>query len=160
MKFLLQIIIILALIVFQVSVYPYFHIYNAFPNLILVIILIISILKGYKQGLLWIIFGGFLLDIYSYNNPVGISILALLLIAYLSAKLSQNIFQKNSIYSIIIIGIEGTLIYQLLIVLTLAVIGVEFQFGFFQVLFQVIYNLIILIPLFWLIKKVSFNALS
>ncbi len=153
MKFLIQIIIIIALIIIQSSLYPYLQVYNAFPNLILILVLIIAISKGYKQGLIWIILGGFLLDVYSYHNLIGISILALLLIAYLASKLAQNIFKKTSIYALISIGIGASLTYQILLSSILLITGIEFQFSFAQIFFQVIYNLIILIPFFYLIKK-------
>jgi len=151
-KFVLSIIIIFLLIIFQVSLYPYFKIHNAFPNLVLILILILSILKGYKKTLIWVIFGGFLLDIFSFNNPIGASILGLFLVSYLAYFFSQNIFKKTSIFSVILFAIGGTLIYRLFLILVLLIAGINFQFTFIQLISQVVYNLVLIIPLFYLLK--------
>lgn len=154
-KFILSIIIIFFLVIFQSSLYSYLEIYNAFPNLILVLVLILSILKGCKKSLVWVIFGGFLLDVHSFDNPVGTSILGLFLVSYLAYFFSQNIFKKTSIFSVIIIGIGGTLIYRLMLILVLLIAGISFQFSFIQLISQMVYNTAILIPLFYLIKYFS-----
>lgn len=153
MKFVLSIIIIFLLILLQSSLYPYLKIYNAFPNLILILTLILSILGGYKKSLIWVIFGGLLLDIYSFNNPIGISILGLFLISYLAYFFRQNIFKKADILLMISVGVGGTLIYGLFLMSALLIVGVNFRFTITQLISQIIYNLIIFIPLFFLIKK-------
>lgn len=152
MKFVLSLIIIFFLIILQSSLYPYLKVNNAFPNLILILVLILSILKGYKKSLVWIIFGGFLLDVFSFNNPIGTSILSLLLVSYLAYFFSQNIFKKTSIFSIILIGIGGTLIYRVILILILLITGTSLQFTFSQLISQVIYNSAIMVPLFYLLK--------
>lgn len=160
MRFLLSIIIIFFLVILQSSLYFHLEVNDAFPNLILILVLIISILRGYKKNLVWIIVGGFLLDVYSFNNPIGTSILGLFLVSYLAYFFSQNIFKKTSIFSVILIGIGGTLIYKLFLTLVLLIAGTSFQpassaggFAFIQLISQIIYNLVILTPLFYLIKK-------
>lgn len=155
MKILLSIIITFLLIILQSSFYPYLNIYDAFPNLILILILILSILYGYKENLAWIIIGGFFLDVFSFNNPIGTSILCLLLVGYLVDFFSKNIFKKSNILSIIIIGIGGTLIYRFLLISILLITGNNFQFGFIQIISQMAYNLAVLIPLFYLIRNIT-----
>ncbi len=155
MKVLLSIIIIFFLVIFQSSLYSYLEIYDAFPNLILVLILILSILKGYKKNLVWIIFGGFLLDVHSFDNPIGTSILGLFLISYLAYFFSQNIFKKTSVFSIILIGIGGTLIYRIFLILVLLIAGISFQFSFVQLISQAVYNTAVLIPFFYFLKHFS-----
>ncbi len=155
MKFILSLIIIFLLVIFQASLYPYFKVYNAFPNLVFILVLVLSILQGYKKSLVWIIFGGFFLDIYSFNNPIGTSILGLFLVSYLAYFFSQNIFKKTSIFSIILIGIGGTLVYRFFLIIVLLIAGASFQLSFIQLVSQIIYNLIILIPLFYLIKRLK-----
>lgn len=155
MKYILSLIIIFLLIIFQAALAPYLKIYSAFPNLILILVLVLSILQGYKKTLIWIIFGGLLLDIYSFNNPIGTSILGLLLVGYLAHFFSQNIFKKTSVFSVILIGLGGTLIYRIVLILILLIASINFQFSFVQLISQIVYNLVILIPLFYLIKKVT-----
>jgi len=165
MKIFLSIIIIFFLIIVQSSLYPYLEIYNTFPNLILILVLIISILRGKKKALIWIIFGGFLLDIFSLNNPIGTSIIALFLVSCLICFFSQNILKKANIFSVILFGISGTLIYRLFLMLVLLIAGLNFQpalsidgFNFVQLFFQIIYNTVILIPLFYLFKRKKWQS--
>jgi len=158
MKFILSLIIIFILVILQSCLYPYLEIKDAFPNLILIIVLILSILRPYKKNLVWIIAGGFFLDIFSFNNPIGISILGLLLIGYLANFLSHTIFKKPSIFSAILIGIGGILIYRFILILTLLITGTSFQLSFSRIIFQFIYNLIILAPLFYLVKRFKKNV--
>jgi len=153
MKLVLSLIIIFLLIILQSSFYPHLAINGAFPNFILILALISSILRSYKKSLIWIIFGGFLLDIYSFNNFIGTSILGLFLVSYLTHFFSQSILKKTSVFSIILIGIGGTLIYRLFLLLVLTIAGLDLQFTFLQLISQVIYNLVILVPLFYLSKR-------
>lgn len=152
MKILLAIIISFFLVVLQASLYPYLNISGAFPNLILILVLILSFLQGYKKSLAWIFCGGFFLDIFSFANPIGISILSLFVVGYLVHFFSQNIFKKTSIYSIILIGVTGTLIYRIFLILILAIASINFQITFTQLLSQIVYNTVILLPLFYLIR--------
>ena len=155
MKFVLSIIIIFLLVILQSSFYPFLEIYHAFPNLILILVLILSILKGCKKSLVWIIFGGFLLDVHSFDNLIGTSILGLFLVSYLAYFFSQNIFKKTGIFSVILIGIGGTLIYRLILILVLLIAGISFQFSFIQLISQIVYNTAVLIPFFYFLKHLS-----
>ncbi len=153
MKFIISTIIIFLLIIIQFSLAPYLEIYSAFPNLILIQVIILSVLKEWKKNWLWIVWGGFLLDVFSFNNPIGASIFGLVVVSYLISLLVYGLFKKTSIFSIIIVAIFGTLLYKFLIYLILLIGNVSFQFGLKQLFFQVLYNVIILIPSFYLIKR-------
>ncbi len=153
MKFILSLIIIFLLVILQSSLYPHLKIYNAFPNIILIMVLILSVLKGYKESLMWIIFGGFLLDVFSFNNPIGTSILGLFIVGYLANFFSQNIFKKTSVFLIILAGIGGSLIYGFFLISALLIAKTNPQISFNQAISQIVYNTVILIPLFYLTKR-------
>jgi len=153
MKFILSLVIIFILIILQSSLYPYLAIYGAFPNLILIMVVILSTLRDYKKNLIWVMFGGLFLDIFSFNNFLGISIVGLFLISYLIHFLSQTTFRKTGIPPVILFGISATLIYKFFLILVFLIAKSSFELSFSQVLSQIIYNTILLIPLFYLIKK-------
>lgn len=153
MKFIFSVIIIFFLIIIQSSLYPYLQINNAFPDLILIVVLTLSILQGYKKHIVWPLIGGFFLDIFSFKNPIGASILGLLIVSCLSYFLSQNLFKKSSPISIIIIGTGGILFYRFFIDLILLISGTNFQFSLIQLTTQIAYDVVVLVPLFYLIKK-------
>jgi len=156
MKFILSIVIIFILIILQWSLFPYLAVYGAFPNLILIVVVILSILRGYKKNLIWVMFGGLFLDIFSFNNLLGVSIAGLFLISYLIYFLSQTTLRKTNIFSIILFGIGATLIYKFFLILVFLITKSSFELSFSQTLAQIIYNLVLLIPLFYLIKKREF----
>lgn len=153
MKFILSIIIIFILVILQSSLYPYLAICGAFPSLILILVIILSILKGYKKSLIWVIFGGFFSDVFSFINPIGVSIVILFLISYLTYFLSRNVFKKTNVFSVILLGIGTALIYKFFLILVFLITGASFQLSFIQTIFQIVYNLFLLIPLFYLIKR-------
>ena len=157
-KIILALIISFILILLQSSLCPYLGICNAFPNLILLLILVSSISQGHKKTLVWVIFGGFFLDVFSFNNPIGTSILVLFLISYLVSFLSQNIFKRASIFSMILFGIGGTLIYRFLLILILLITGLDFQLSFSQLISQIVYNTALLIPLFYSLKRIKWQS--
>src|SRR4030042_1047061 len=87
----------------QIGISPHLTIFGAFPNLVLLSILSLSIIRGWKKTLPWTIIGGLFLDFYSLYDILGISIIALLVVSYLVYFLSQNIFKKTTVFSIILI---------------------------------------------------------
>ena len=153
MKFILSIVIIFILIILQWSLFPYLAVYGAFPNLILIMVVILSILRGYKKNLIWVMFGGLFLDIFSFNNLLGVSIAGLFLISYLIYFLSQTTFRKTSVFPVILFGIGATLVYKFFLILVFLITKTSFELSFSQTLSQIIYNTVLLIPLFYLIKK-------
>jgi len=153
MKIIISFATIFLLIIVQSSVFGHLEICNAYPNLILILVLALSVSKDWKNNWIWIIFGGFMLDIFSFNNPIGISILGLFLINYLANFFSHNIFKKTNVFFVILIGIGGTLIYRIVLVLTFLILGITFELSLIQISFQLVYNIVILVPTFYLIKK-------
>jgi len=153
MKTIISFATIFLLIIVQSSVFRHLEICNAYPNLILILVLALSVSKDWKNNWIWIIFGGFMLDIFSFNNPIGISILGLFLISYLANFFSHNIFKKTNVFFVILIGIGGTLIYRIVLVLTFLILGITFELSLIQISFQLVYNIIVLVPMFYLIKK-------
>lgn len=85
-------------------------------NLILVLIVSITLVRGYHQGLVWTLVAGGLMDLYS-GFPFGTITLALLLSIILGHHLFKNFLTNRSLYSLTLIIIGATLSYNLLIAL-------------------------------------------
>lgn len=153
MKILISVIFIILSVFIQSSFFPYLQVFNAFPNLILIAVLIISLLKNYKESLVWVFLGGWFLDVYSFNNPLGTSILSLLFIGYLVNFLSVNLFKKSSIISLVTVCVISTIIYRLALALAFLITTGDLKINIVQILAQIIYNLIIFIPAFYIIKS-------
>lgn len=154
MKIACIIIFILVLLFLQIGIFPHLAIVGSFPNLILLTILSLSILQGWKKTLVWIIVGGLFLDFYSLNNVLGISVVSLLLASYLAYFLSQNLFKKTSFFSLILIFLITIFLYNILLIIFFKIFAVTFDFRFLSFIIAIIYNLIFALPVFYLVKKI------
>ena len=149
------IIFILVLMFIQVGILPHLAILGSFPNLILLSILSLNILQGWKKSLGWIIIGGLFLDFYSLHNVLGISIIALFFAGYLAYFLSQNIFKKTSIFSLFSIFLITIFLYSFILLISLKIFGISFEFTFLNFPIGIVYNLLFALPIFFLIKYVQ-----
>lgn len=145
MKYIVIIIFILVLMFLQVGIFSHLKIAGVFPNLILLSILSLSIVQGWKKSLGWIIVGGLFLDFYSLHNILGISAIDLFIASYLAYFLSQNVFKKANTQSLLLIFLISIFVYNLILLIVS-----DFQFSFFFI--GIIYNLIFSLPVFYLIK--------
>jgi rod shape-determining protein MreD len=137
----------------QVGVLPHLSILEAYPNLILVSILALSILQGWKKTLPWIIVGGLSLDFYSLNNVLGVSVIGLLIVSYLSYILSQNTFKKTTFFSLTSVFLIAVFVYNAFLMLFWKVFDINIDFKFFGFVFGIVYNLIFALPIFYWLKK-------
>lgn len=152
MKIVLIIIFIFLLLFLQVGVFPHLAISGSFPNLIVLAILALSILQGWKKTLPWIIVGGLFLDFYSLKGVLGISVVSLFIASYLAYFLSQNVFKKTSFFSLVLIFLITIFIYQLFLIILFKIFSISFEFKFLGFIIGIIYNLILALPIFYLIR--------
>jgi len=153
MKFVFSMIFILVLLFFQIGILPHLAIFEVYPNIIFVCFMSLVILRGFKKSITWAIVAGLFLDFYSLNNIVGIFVVCFLLSSYFVFFLSQNIFKKSNLSSVIPVFLLTTGFYNLLVLVFHKIFGLEFEFGVLTFLINVAYNTIIAIPVFYLIKK-------
>ena len=153
MKIIFTIIFIFILVFFQVGILPNLAIFNAFPNLILLSILALCILKEPRQVIGWIIFGGLFLDIYSLSDFLGISIISLFLVGSIAYFLSQNLFKKSTKSSVFIVFLISIFFYNVFLVFLFKIAGTGFYFGFLNFATNIFYNLALSLPVFGLVKK-------
>lgn len=153
MKIIFPIIFIFVLLFFQVGILPNLAIFSAFPNLILLSILSLCILKEPRQIIGWIIFGGLFLDIYSLYNFLGISIISLFLAGLIAYFLSQNVFKKSTKSSVLTVFLISIFFYNIFLAFLSEVAGTGFYFEFLNFATNIFYNLVLSLPVFGLIKK-------
>jgi len=152
MKFLIAIILILLILFFQIGLSPYLGIFGAHPNLILVSLLSLTILIGIRRSLIWIILVGVFLDFYTLNNFLGVSAASLIASACTIFFLSQNLFKKTNFVSIIILFLAAIAVYYLFLFGFNTAFGSRPEFKLITLLFNVFYNIIFAIPVFYLVK--------
>ena len=155
MKIVWIIIFILILLFLQVGIFPHLSIAGIFPNLILLVILSLSIIQGWKKTLPWIIAGGLFLDFYSLNNVLGVSVISLFIVGYLTYFLSQNVFKKTSAFSLILNFIIAIFVYQILLIVLFTIFSITFDFRFLSFIVGIVYNLVLALPIFYGLKKIQ-----
>jgi len=152
------IIFILVLLFLQIGIFPHLSIAGIFPNLILLSILGLSILQGWKKTLPWTIAGGLFLDFYSLTGVLGLSVVGLLIVSYLAYSLSQNIFKKANLFSLALNFLIAIFVYSLCLLILFSVFSVISDFRFLTFIVGIIYNLVFALPIFYLLKLLTKKA--
>jgi rod shape-determining protein MreD len=140
MKIIFPIIFVILLLFLQIGVFPHLTILGAIPNLILISILSLVILKGWKKNLGWIIAAGLFFDFYSLDNILGVSILLLIISSIIVQFFSSHFLKKSNNLSLLILFFIGIAIYEI---------------PFFALLISIVrmlYALIFALPVFYLLK--------
>ncbi len=152
MKTFLSSIIIFLAVILQITFLSKTTIFGVIPNLVLLLIICQSAIKGHKEGFLWAFLGGFLLDLFS-KVYFGIWTLSFLFIAYIISFIVKKFLGKVGLLSIIIISVFSTIFFDLIF---LSVIKVN------MLSFGVIINFIrFIIPEYFIhiiYKEIIFNA--
>jgi rod shape-determining protein MreD len=98
----------------QVTWAPGLSVYGAFPNLVLVIITVITWTRGQRAGLVWACAGGLLLDLTA-PGPLGPHALALLAGAYVTGFWVRNVDPSGAAHPVIATAVS-TAIYSAVLV--------------------------------------------
>lgn len=132
-------------------------------NLILCLAVFITVIFNYRWGLIFALISGFVADLYS-PFFFGLATLSLLGSVFLINLLFINFFTNKSLYSLLVLGGSGVIIYNLLM---LIFSNLFFVFGlnewriFYDYLFlrdifsQAIFNLVVLALLFFTIGVIN-----
>lgn len=117
LKIFLNLILIVALIIGQLSFISSLPFGLNNFNFILVVLVFILMLSDFKMALWWAMGAGFLLDIYSFL-PFGIYLISLFLTILVANFLLVNFFTDRSLDSFMALTFFSTLFYSLLFYLS------------------------------------------
>lgn len=115
-NFLSNLAIILILEIVQVSFLTTWPFPINSLNLILSAIIFVTVIFNYQRGLWWAFGGGVIWELYS-GMPFGISSLTFIIVAVIINFLFNNFFTNRSLYSLLILGYLGTVVYSLIVFL-------------------------------------------
>jgi len=108
-------VILLAALVLQALVYPQLLTIRVFPNLVLVLLLCWSALRGLGEGAIWAVGAGLLFDAIALD-PLGTNGLAFLAVVLLGMWAGRRFFQA-SIFMPIPIAIVATIVYAVIVLI-------------------------------------------
>lgn len=142
----------------QVNVFVNCKIFGVMPNLFVVLILYIGLFANTTYAIAFGLIMGLILDLL-YGKSIGITAIMFCIIGYLGAYFDKN-FSKESKLKIVFMVIGATIIYELgYYLLSGLIIGFDFEwFNFMRIIiFEVIYNVLIIIILYPLIQKTGYE---
>lgn len=152
--------IFIAIILFlEIGIFPHLKIFGFFPDLMLASVLSLSILKGFKKSLVWIVIVGLFLDVYSLNNYFGISIICMFFAAFTAFFLSQNVFKKTNIASVFPVFLLSITLYNLLFFIIYKILSTPSEFSLIKFIINIVYSAIAAVPVFYSFKKL-FSAVK
>jgi rod shape-determining protein MreD len=140
----------------QVSVADHLAIRGGIPGLVLVLVIDWGILRGTDEGMLWAFIGGLCLDVFS-GWPIGTSTVALVIVASL-VSLGEGTFMRTHALVPIATVFAATILYYAVALFILESTQqpvawiTELRMAVLPV---AIYNAIINIPGFWLVKRLE-----
>lgn len=85
-------VILLLVALIQHVVLPHVTFFGAHPNLMMVVVIAWGVLRGNRDGLIWALVGGILLDLFSLA-PMGTATLPLLIVMFLVGLLEFTAFR-------------------------------------------------------------------
>jgi len=125
MKILLKGSIIVVALLIQLTLINSITILGLKPDLIMVVVVVFSLLKGEKEGTISGFASGLLQDIFS-TGLLGINALAKTVIGFSCGIIKEKIFHEHILFIIPVITFIASLIQSILILLLLRAFGIEY----------------------------------
>lgn len=143
---------LLLIVILQTTVAPFFSIYGAVPNLVLVLVLLIAS-KGFEKNWGWILLISLLLDSFS-GHLFGLVSLSLVVAAYSIDLINAKVFSVAKFWIISFLVIIGTILYNLLLIILSKIFQTGLVFNYQYLLIEIPYNLVILVIFSYGFKKI------
>lgn len=165
MKFILIILLLFLAILLQTTLLTHLSIFGVLPNLILIIIILISLTNNWQKSLVSALFGGLLLDLFS-GWPLGPFSLSSAIISLILNFAKFYLFTRINFLVILVAIISGTIFYDLLVIFLIkfmSLIGLSYISLKYNLLYlmpiEIIYNLIS-VMVFYLLRPIVKLRLS
>lgn len=110
LQYILAVLIIIVNFIFQSTLLQYFDIGGVVPNTTLIMVVIVSLLRGKYQGAAVGLVAGLMQDIF-FSTTIGINALIYLLIGYVVGLLDDKVFKESSFLPLVTI-ILSTITYN------------------------------------------------
>ncbi len=116
-----SLLLLLSVALIQSTVMPHLALWGVKPNLMLLVVVSWSLLRGTREGMIWGFIGGFCLDLFS-GAPFGLSALALLIVSFFSGLGQATVFRTQVILPLVTV-LGASLIYDFIFLLALSFLG-------------------------------------
>ena len=126
MKILLKSAIIVVALLIQLTLINSITILGLKPDLIMIVVVVFSLMKGEKEGTISGFASGLLQDIFSIGL-LGINAFAKTVIGFTCGLLKEKVFHEHILFLIPVITFIASLIQSILIFLLLRAFGIEYS---------------------------------
>lgn len=143
----------------QAGVFANLPIAGVMPNLFIILILYIGLFANSINAIAFGIIIGLFLDLL-YGNTVGISAVMFCVVGYLGAYFDKNFSKENKV-TILLMAIGATIVYEFgFYSLNGLILHYDFEWLKFMkiIIFEVIYNSLIVILLYPLIQSTGYKV--
>jgi rod shape-determining protein MreD len=154
--------------ILQVTVIPRISVLGGRPDLVLLIVLAWVLNATLEQGIVWAFVGGICTDLLS-AAPLGTSATGMIILAFMIHTVRQQLYTVG-LFTLIWVVLLGTLVQHIVITLILALTGFAPAFaarlGYAVIVQQLtsfvfptmIYNLIAILPVYGLIRRIQIRV--
>ncbi len=142
----------------QTVFFSHFTIAGIMPNIFVILMLFIGLYMGRTMGIIYGISFGIFIDIWIGKN-MGFTSIALAIVGLLSGVLDKTL-SKDSRITVLLMGIISTIVYEVILYfLQYMFLGINVEvLSFIKILLiEVVYNMLIVIILYPLIKNVGYE---
>ena len=160
-KILINISLIITFIIIyllQTVFFSHFTIAGIMPNIFVILMLFIGLYMGRTMGIIYGISFGIFIDIW-IGKSMGFTSVALAIVGLLSGVLDKTL-SKDSRITVLLMGIISTIVYEVILYfLQYMFLGINVEvLSFIKILLiEVVYNMLIVIILYPLIKNVGYE---
>jgi len=144
--------LLLAAALAQSSVLSSFPVLGVCPNLVLVLVVSWTVVRGQKEGMVVVPLGGLCLGLLS-SQPVGVALLAAAPVVLLAELREARLTQSDFLLAVLLV-LVSSLVYETVFLVILRVMGESVQWwgSFVRVtLPTAIVNVLFTPPLYWLV---------
>lgn len=142
----------------QTVLFSHFTIAGIMPNIFVILMLFIGLYMGRTMGIIYGISFGIFIDIW-IGKSMGFTSVALAIVGLLSGVLDKTL-SKDSRITVLLMGIISTIVYEVILYfLQYMFLGINVEvLSFIKILLiEVVYNMLIVIILYPLIKNVGYE---
>jgi rod shape-determining protein MreD len=160
-----SILLLISVALIQSTVMPHLTLWGVKPDLMLLVVISWSLLRGAREGIVWGVIGGFCLDLFS-GAPFGLSALALLIVSFFSGLGEATVFRTHVILPLATVFL-ASLAHDLIFLLVLKTLGwpVTWLGSFIRLVLPASLLNVLLTPLVyptmrWLYRKIGREEIS
>lgn len=130
MKYILTALLFLLAAIVQSSVLPYFPLFGVYPNVVLILAVCWTIIRGEDEAMIVIPIAGVSLSLVD-SAPFGVALLAMTPVLLLSALRAIRLTQSDVLLAVLLVFV-GSLLYEMVFLVALRLLGesVDWWHGF------------------------------